>query len=197
MILLILLALACAVLWNRTENFAPCIGNVSYARRPTANEEPLFQRLRQKAKEFVNHVRSKYPDDPRTQKLSSWNGEILASTKPNTGATYFSRTGCIIINPTYMPKSLRGSGFDPEGRLLTRLLHELAHTSSSDRKDPHDAVFYGVHRWFLRIATEELGWNLEVNCRVCSYSRLPCTAAAICPKCRWVDKEKICVPLSV
>lgn len=72
----------------------------------------------------------------------------------------------MIVNPYFETRRNGGEGTDPMPRLLTRLLHELAHSSSV----AHDAEFYDAQRFFLLVATEELGWELEVNCRVCCHA---------------------------
>lgn len=152
------------------------------AREPIGDEIPLFQMLRRRAKEFTDHLRKYYASNAMTQRLiNRWNGEVLVSTK-NTGGT-FLRGGCLILNPKYeTQRKGGGSVFDSEERLLTRLLHELAHTNGNG----HDATFYDTQRWFLRVATEELKWKVAVNCRVCCYLNGLCSEA-ICPKCTWLE----------
>jgi hypothetical protein len=153
------------------------------SREPEGAEVPLFDMLRRRAKEFTDHVRTKYPSRPATQNLvANWNGDVMVSTK-NTGATFY-RGKCIAINPQYETLRNRQTGFDSESRLLTRVLHELAHSTSG----PHDRKFYDTQRWFLRVATEELGWTLAVNCRVCCYyANGQCTPSGVCPKCTWLE----------
>ncbi len=168
------------------DNVAYCAANMEYARQATGAEVPLFAWLRQKGHEFANHLRTYHAANPMAQALlATWRGEVLVSTK-NTGATFDRRIGCMIINPSYETKKKRaGPGFDAQTRLLTRLLHELAHSWSG----PHNTNFYEAQRWFLRVATEELGWTVDVTCRVCCSYQGACTPEAVCPKCRWIETQ--------
>lgn len=155
--------------------------------RDVANtaESELLGRLKAKCTEFVNHLKQRYPNEPMTKEVvSRWNGEIFMSQKPGTGATFNRMTGCMIVNPYNETMKTGGpaGSFDKESRLLTRVLHELAHSWSG----PHDAKFYAAQRWYLKVATEELNWKLDVTCRVCCYLD-PLKCKDVCPKCTWVD----------
>lgn len=185
---------------------APCRPDQKWREANTPQEQTLLDVLRKRATQFARHLAEKYASDPRAQTfLNSWNGTVNISTK-STGATYYTRNGCMIINP-YTQKSKKNTskkntekeqalakiqtpgtipGMDDMGRLLTRMLHEMAHSSGIG----HDAVFYDAQRWFLKIASEELNWPLVVTCRVCCHSKTPCTQA--CPKCIWLDSPDTC-----
>ena len=160
-----------------------------WARAPYSTEEnDVILRLEALAQQFVKHVTATYPNDPRARALAQWNGRVFPSSR-DTGATYTS--GCLVVNPTYETAKLqqqRGQsatpvGFDDFDRLVTRTLHELAHTTSG----LHDPLFYDTHRWFLRIATENLQWPIKVNCRICCGLDAPCRPREICPKCQWLE----------
>ncbi len=169
--------------------------------RPAANaqERQLLQVLRARATAFAQHLEANYPDDRRTRRLfRQWNGTVHMSSKDkgteeDTGASFSSR-GCLVMNPYFeraragRAKMLAGintpgtlPGMDDFGRLLARLLHEMAHSSGRG----HDAEFYDAQRFFLKIASEEMKWPLVVNCRVCCHSTAPCREA--CPKCTWME----------
>ena len=85
----------------------------------------------------------------------------------------------MIVNPY---NTGRGD-FDDDERLLTRVIHELAHSTGIK----HDKTFYDAQRFFLKVATEEMGIKLDVNCRVCCEATEPCET--VCPKCIWIDKD--------
>ena len=162
------------------------------ARAPTSEEAALFEMLRAKATEFATYIKTKYPQNPMTQALlKTWSGEVMASKK-KTGATFSRKSGCLVINPYFETLKKAGSKhrtrtdtFDPTSRLLTRVLHELAHSWSG----PHNAKFYEAQRWFVRVASDELGWKLDVTCRLCCYSDSGCDPQTICPKCTWVESD--------
>jgi hypothetical protein len=79
-----------------------------------------------------------------------------------------------------------GLPFDSKYRILTRVLHELAHSTGYY----HDRDFYDTQRFFMKVATEELGWRLDVTCRVCCETSVPCET--VCPKCTWTEDPKTC-----
>jgi hypothetical protein len=157
-------------------------------REPESDEESeLLNQLTAKITEFTDHLKAKYPDHPMARRvLENWNGEIKISTR-KTGATFYRGNGCMIINPNYesTKKVARaGNPVDSFERLLTRLLHELAHSWYGN----HSAPFYDAQRWFLRVATEDLGWTIDVNCRVCcGYTGAICSKQTVCPKCNWLE----------
>lgn len=159
----------------------------------------MFATLGAYATRFATHLAKNHATDPRAQNLlRTWNGTVQVSTR-NTGATFYTRNGCMVMNPYYetkleasgRKKNMRalprtpGSqpGMDDFGRLLTRMLHELAHSTGLG----HDAAFYDAQRFFLRVASGEMGWPLKTTCRVCCHSAEPCESA--CPKCIWIEEN--------
>lgn len=172
--------------------------------RPAANaqERQLLQVLRARATAFAQHLEANYPDDRRTRRLfRRWNGTVHMSSKDrgpieDQGGGTFHPSGCLVLNPYNETRHANHSkknkldgiktpgtlpGMDDFGRLLARLLHEMAHSSGRG----HDAEFYDAQRFFLKIASEEMKWPLVVNCRVCCHSTAPCREA--CPKCTWME----------
>ena len=166
-----------------------------FSREPEDEELELFAMLNEKATEFTDFLRHKYPEHPMAVPLlRRWNGRVAPSTRL-TGATWSN--GCLVINPYYETVKTRQGNpktdvVDPVPRLLTRMLHEFAHSTAS----PHNAAFYETNRWFLKVATEELGWDARVTCRVCCFhdglrGRRPCGGplTAVCPKCTWTESK--------
>ena len=168
-------------------------------------EEDIVRILRDRMREFANHLKNKYPRDPRTvHLLKKWNGNVNLSSRTDHGASFSLRKGCMVVNPysetnskdpkkraelkklPTTPGSIKG--MDDLGRLLTRVLHELAHSSGNG----HDKVFYDAQRFFLRVATEQLGWTLLTSCRVCCDATNPCNQ--VCPKCTWTEGPDDCAP---
>ena len=137
-----------------------------------------------KAHEFVGHLRRVHPDNQMTKTLvDKWKGEVVLFNIPDGPGGRYSR-GCIMLNPF---KNMPPGEMESDGRMLTRLLHELAHSWSG----PHNAEFYAANRWFLQVASAEMGWKLDVNCRVCChYDGGACRTA--CPKCHWIEDPATC-----
>lgn len=168
-------------------NFAqgPCTQEM---REPESEAETeLLKTLVGKMTEFTTHLSTTYPDHPMSKRaLEMWNGDIKMSTR-GTGATFFRKSGCMIVNPYY--ENVKRAGkvgdpMDPIERILTRMLHELAHSWSGG----HTAAFYDAQRWFLRVATGDLGWDVAVKCRVCcGYTGATCSQETVCPKCTWTE----------
>lgn len=75
---------------------------------------------------------------------------------------------------------------DRRGRIYTRLLHELAHSTSG----PHNKDFYDAQRFFMQVASTELGWPLDVNCRLCCH--LATCSKEACPDCNWMEDPATC-----
>jgi hypothetical protein len=157
-------------------------------REPESEEETeLLKTLIEKMTEFTTHLSTTYPDHPMTKRaLEMWNGDVKISTR-STGATFYRKTGCMSVNPYY--ENVKRAGkvgdpMDPIERILTRMLHELAHSWFGK----HTAAFYDAQRWFLRVATEDLGWHVAITCRVCcEYTGAVCSQETVCPKCTWTE----------
>lgn len=155
--------------------------------RPTPKQQRLLDYLVAKGKEFLAHVSAAYPADPRVQKLKGWARVVLGFSQrredeSSTWALAETYTGCIVF-------SLDRMGSVP--RSLTRLLHEMSHLAS--KENGHTAKFYECHRWFMTIASEELGWTLENRCReTCDMT--PEARASACPKCTWQVPPGECAP---
>jgi len=180
-----------AEMFDATTAAAPC----KFSREPEDEELELFAMLNEKATEFADFLRQKYPEHPMAVPLLRWwNGRVMPSARL-TGATWSN--GCLVINPYYENVKTRQGNpqtdvVDPVPRLLTRMLHEFAHSTTSS----HNAAFYETNRWFLKVATEELGWDVRVTCRVCCFydaakGRRPCGGplTIVCPKCTWIESK--------
>ena len=71
---------------------------------------------------------------------------------------------------------------DDYWRLVTRVLHELAHTTS----EPHDKLFYDTQRFYLNVASKDLKWPVKVTCRICCHNKGQCSKQ-VCPMCNWIE----------
>jgi hypothetical protein len=162
-------------------------------------------------------MHANHPAHRATRNLIKYfTGQVLVSTKC-TGASFSTKSGCMIVNPYMIGQKLRDKSmppgalkkreaanaakkpgepqdcgpkgeFDDRERLVTRILHELAHSSGTG----HDREFYDTHRFFAKVASEELGWKVEVNCRLCCDATVPCET--VCPKCEWMETPRTCKP---
>jgi len=160
----------------------PCTKNF---REPLSLEEStMLAQVNEKAREFIRYVQSKYPQHPLTHRLDTWNGDVKISTFRNGSSSFTRDAGCLVLN-LYEKNPIRagkpGDTFRPMGSILYILLHELSHAWAG----PHDAVFYEAYRWYLRVATEELGWIVIPDCKICCYSATDACTKNICPRCIW------------
>lgn len=148
----------------------------TYARTARSSVETAdLMEYEKKLLAFREYALKKYPKDSIVQATKLWNGTLTLYTK-DAGASFSRKTKCMYYNPDYLKK--RGKT-QPE-RVMTILIHELAHTSSG----PHDASFYKAQRQLLTIASEMM--KLQIECRVCQ-TATDCTN--VCPLCEWVDSK--------
>jgi hypothetical protein len=153
--------------------------------RGTPRQRKLLAYLTAKGMEFVAHMYATRPQDPVTRSLLTWNRSIeaysvLAEVTTSSHAVTIGNLGasrCVAV--AY-------DSFSSLPRMLTRLLHELAHVGNPN-PGAHTPGFYKIFRTFLRTASEELGWVLETTCReTCFASTEPgYDPDAICPQCVW------------
>ena len=173
----------------RTENW----------RDPDNNDEhALIGELEALAYTFISHLKAKYPTNKYAKNLfATYGGRIRISTKGEngtkaSGASFMPSSGCMIMNPYFESKrkgvQSSATGMDSRPRMYTRLLHELAHSTPPLG---HHQEFYRAQRFFLRVASTDLGWRLDVNCRVCCRTDGPCTKA-VCPDCNWTEDPSSC-----
>lgn len=147
--------------------------------RPAANavEETLRLYVQQRGREFVTHLKnSKHANDPRAQAaIISWAGFVHIFSE--AGARFNRSTGCLYINP-----SVQSS----RARMNTKFLHELAHSICCG----HDTKWQSAFKYFLGIATNELGWICDVECGICT--KYGVCSKSDCPKCTWIDDPATC-----
>lgn len=117
--------------------------------------------------EFLRHLRTK--DDPRARRaVAAYKGFRADPSMP--GVMSFSRsTGILKVNPDRVR--------DDPAHALSTLLHELAHSTPAR----HDENWRDAFVYFLRLATEELGWRVALACPHCKHYGV--CAASDCPRC--------------
>ena len=125
-------------------------------------------RIQQLCKQLFFHLRERYGDDRRTVLvLRVWDGRVFESP---TRLKLDFHQGVMVVG-TRCPAS------DSLPRWCTRLLTALAKASVDD------SLCSGVTAWLLQIATNELGWQCEIDCDAC-YETGVCTKPQ-CPSCLW------------
>jgi hypothetical protein len=146
-------------------------GQVSYARDGTTPEDKkLVRYLAKTAGTFAKYLAATYPTHPATiALLQRFSGDVLLSDKNRL----HYQTGCVVIAAP--------QGTPDRPALVAKVLHLLAHTVSPR----HDALFFETQRWFVRVASAELGLDIPVGCSVCCSFQGACKDA--CPACRWTE----------
>lgn len=154
-----------------------------------------LQWLQLRVAEFARHLQTTHGQDPRTRallaKLTSVRLLSAEESAPREGSwkngKFQHSTGRLFVAPT-----------DNKGRprtqssLLKTVVHELAHATRY--KEPgetsHSQQWKQTWLWFLGIATQELGWVVDIKCAECTYYGL-CDQSQ-CPKCNWM--QNLCRP---
>lgn len=152
--------------------------------------------LRTRVDTFVRHLATNYPDDPRTlavqeklndvRLLSQSEAEREESGTWKNGKFKHS-TGVLYCAPR-----------DTEGRTRTEsslhktIVHELAHATrfKYPGETSHSQQWKQTWLWFLQIATQELGWKVDIKCAECTFYGL--CDRSVCPKCNWM--QNLCRP---
>lgn len=151
--------------------------------------------LRERVGQFVKHLNTRYPDDPRSlflfEKLRRI--ELLSDeeAKPSGGSwkngKFNHTSGTLFVAPRDTTDALR-----TQSSLSKTIVHELAHATR--RKEPgedsHSPQWKQAWLWFLQVATQELGWDVEIKCAECTFYGL-CDHSH-CPKCTWL--QSLCKP---
>lgn len=165
---------------------------ISDPHRPYSPEhKKLLDFLTTRGREFLAHMLAKYPADPRTLTLNKhWSRQIVGYSERGDqlegawakmyGPLYNKCIAYNMILNNSVPRS------------LTRMLHEMSHIAADpDGQEGHTPRFYETQRWFLGIATRELGWVVENWCReTCDVPKG--REASACTTCGWVMKPEEC-----
>lgn len=145
--------------------------------------------------EFVNLLERQHPGDPRSRALfAKLTGVRLlraCESVPDGGSwkngKFKHSTGVLYV----APRDVTGE-FRTESSLLKTVVHELAHATRF--KEPgegsHSPAWKQTWLWFLRLATDNLGWEVDIKCAECSFYGL-CDQSQ-CPKCNWL--QNLCRP---
>ena len=156
----------------------------------THQDERTLRYLKKQVDIFIKHLKSRYPDEQFTKNLiSKFSGvQLLPFKKGTTPTSYISGmfdhgTGTIKI------ASRDGIGnIRDEISLNKSITHELAHGTrfKYPGETSHSDDWKKSWKKFLKIATEELDWNVEAPCSSTTFYGLK---EEDCPKCIWEDRN--------
>jgi hypothetical protein len=173
---------------------------------PAADDDPLelpdddaqiLAWIRARVDEFVGQLRRDHAADPRAEALlAKLRGVVLldaAESRPDSGSwkngKFKHSTGVLYVaarDPSGAPRT--------PSSLMKTIVHELAHATR--RKEPgeeaHSPAWKQTWLWFLELATEGLGWRVDIKCAECTYYGL-CDRTQ-CPRCLWL--QSLCRPYS-
>lgn len=162
---------------------------------PDATDGQVLTWIEARVAEFVAHLRVYHAHDHRAQDLffKLRRVQLLDSgeSAPRSGSwrngKFKHSTGTLSV----APRDLRGN-VRSASSLLKTVVHELAHaTRHKDRGEAsHSQQWKQTWLWFLTIATQELGWVVDIKCAECSFYGL-CDKSQ-CPKCNWL--QTLCRP---
>lgn len=159
-----------------------------------AEDAALMEFVRGKHRELMAHLKSKFPNDQRTQKAEvlfagfqeMTREDSLRRTSPDPDQAriqiqaggYQVKTGLLRLLPRRPPAR-------PVARaeILLFYLHELAHCMNTLNPGPaHGPSWRSILLWLLRVASEPpLSWEVAISCDQCGIYRL--CSAADCARC--------------
>ena len=156
----------------------------------THQDEKTLRFLKKQVDVFIKHLQRNYPGESFTNNLISKFSDVqlLPFKKGSTPTSYISgmfdhRTGTLRV------ASRDGSGNMRDERSLNKsITHELAHGTrfKYPGETSHSDDWKKSWKRFLKIATEELNWEVEAPCSSKQFYGLNTDD---CPKCIWEDRE--------
>ena len=159
------------------------------------SDRDVLDWLRERVDEFVSLLDAQHPGDPRAMALFAKLTDVrlleAAESVPDGGSwkngKFKHSTGVLYV----APRDVSGD-FRTESSLLKTVVHEMAHATRF--KEPgegsHSQAWKQTWLWFLRLATDGLGWQVDIKCAECSFYGL-CDQSQ-CPKCNWL--QNLCRP---
>lgn len=153
-------------------------------------DEKTLRFLKKQVDIFIKHLKSRYPGESFTNNLISKFSDVqlLPFKKGSTPTSYISgmfdhKTGTLHV------ASRDGSGNMRDERSLNKsITHELAHGTRNKYfgETSHSDDWKKAWKRFLKIATEELNWEVEAPCSSKQFYGLD---TSDCPKCIWEDRD--------
>jgi hypothetical protein len=94
------------------------------------------------------------------------------------------RKACMFINPTTRDNH-------DEGRLQSKICHELAHLTSTK----HDRKWRDTYKYLLNLTSRDLGWTNKLECGSCL--KYGICDRKMCRRCNWSEGDHTkCKPLN-
>lgn len=156
----------------------------------THQDEKTLRFLKKQVNTFIKHLQRNYPGESFTNNLISKFSDVqlLPFKKGSTATSYISgmfdhRTGTLRVASRDGSGNMRG-----ERSLNKSITHELAHGTRNKffGETSHSDEWKSAWKRFLKIATEELNWEVEAPCSSMVFYGLK---EEDCPKCNWEDRE--------
>lgn len=158
-------------------------------------DREVLEWVRQRVDTFVDYLQTNHAGDPRALALFDklQNVRLLDQdeSEPSEGSwkngKFKHSTGVLYVAPRTLEGDIR-----TESSLTKTIVHELAHaTRHKERGEAsHSPQWKQTWLWFLEIATQHLGWQVDIKCAECSFYGL-CDKSQ-CPKCTWL--QNLCRP---
>lgn len=155
----------------------------------------MLRWVRERVQEFVAHLRDEHPDDPRVAVLLAKLRDVRVldarEALPRGGSWRNGKFKHSVGTLFFAPRTPRGE-LRTQSSLLKTVVHELAHATRVKERgeESHSQQWKQTWLWFLGVATQELGWQVDIKCAECTYYGL-CDRAA-CPRCTWL--QNLCRP---
>lgn len=151
--------------------------------------------LRERVAQMMTYLHTHHADDSRARALFKKladvqllpNEEIKQQAGSWRNGKFKHSTGVLYVGARDNNMALRSTS-----SLLKTVVHELAHATrfKSSTEGSHSMQWRQTWLWLLEIATQKLGWEIEVKCAQCTYYGL-CEPSQ-CPKCTWL--ANLCKP---
>lgn len=155
-------------------------------------DEQTLRFLESQVRAFIRHLKENYPESDLTRNLlAKFSGvQLLPFKKGSTSNTYTSgmfdhSTGTLRVAARDGAGTLRD-----EASLNKSICHELAHGTrfKYPGETSHSGDWKAAWKTFLKIATQELQWKVELPCSSIKFYGLK---REDCPDCVWDAEECI------
>lgn len=162
----------------------------------SAEDAEVLGFLQSQISAFKKHLQSRYPSDERTKALLAKFKDVgLLPAKKHSGNVYNSgqfshSTGKLLVAPRDGHGHVRS-----HASLNKTIVHELAHATRFKYigESSHSEEWKSSWFWFLKIATDELHWDVEVSCSAVTFYGLDKKS---CPGCRFERDPSSCGPFT-
>jgi hypothetical protein len=161
----------------------------------THDDEQVLRFLQSQIQMFIKHLKDKYPDEELTKNLLAKysNVQLLPFRKGAKDNTYTS--GLFDHSTGILKVAARdGSGTLRDNLSLNKsICHELAHGTRFKfiGETSHSNEWKKAWKRFLKIATEELNWEVEFPCSSMKFYGL---TEKDCPNCVLDNEECLATP---